>query len=154
MDSKLVNDLANELINYKIGVEAMILGCDELDAGAVMYRVDSSGRVRNHSDIGFLSIGEGGVHSSAHFMFESYSHTNTYFRALYQTFKAKKRAEVAPGVGELTDMFLITNNGAAPIARELIDALEKIHREDVRRAKERPAEVERELQALHSEPSP
>jgi len=155
MDSQLVLKLANQLQDHPTKAEALVIGCDNDQAS--IYRINGSGLVRNHSDIGFVSIGNGGIHSSAHFMFESYSHATTYYRALYQTFKAKKRAEVAPGVGEFTEMFLVNRSGVSPIPREVIDTLEKIHKEDIERAKERPEEVEGLLgeffQELYPQPS-
>jgi hypothetical protein len=116
MEATLVVELANQMQKHKIEAEALVLGCEQ-NTGSI-YRVDRYGLVTNHSDIGFASIGSGGIHSSAHFMFESYSHGTMYYRALYQTFKAKKRAEVAPGVGGYTDMFLVTKNGASVIERK------------------------------------
>jgi hypothetical protein len=107
--------------------------------------VDRYGLVTNHTDIGFASIGVGGIHSSAHFMLEAYSHGTAYYRALYQTFKAKKRAEVARGVGEFTEMFLVTRDGASPVERKVIEALENIHKEDAKRLGDRVVEVEDEL---------
>jgi hypothetical protein len=155
MESQLVLELANQLQDHTVDAEALVLGCD--NGQATMYRINKSGLVRNHSDIGFVSIGNGGIHSTAHFMFESYSHATTYYRALYQTFKAKKRAEVAPGVGEFTEMFLVNRDGAFPIQREVIEALEKIHQEDREKARTRPDEVEEELakffQELYPQPS-
>src|SRR5207253_2586377 len=103
------------------------------------------------SDIGFVSIGNGGIHSSAHFMVESYSHATAYNRALYQTFKAKKRAEVAPGVGAHTDMFLINRTGATQITPKIIEVLEEIHADDLARAKRLPEEAEQKLADAHHE---
>ena len=160
MEPSLVARLATQLQNFRIDAEAIVLGCDgEKDAS--LYRIDDAGVVTDHSGIGFVSIGSGGIHTSAHFMLESYTNATTYFRALYQTFKAKKRAEVAPGVGAYTDMFLITRTAASTINREIIQALEDIHTEDMARTKRLPEEAEQRLVEAHksllpqpSEPPP
>jgi hypothetical protein len=110
-----------------------------------MYRIDEYGLVTNHSDIGFVSIGSGGIHSSAHFMLLPYNHVITYFPSLYHTFKAKKRAEADPFVGEQTDMFVVTRDGVSPVDKRVIDALEALHKEDIEKLQARPTEAEKKL---------
>lgn len=115
MDPNLVIELTKQMQEYNIEAEILILGCDG-KKDASIYRIDEFGVLTNHSDIGFVSIGSGGIHSSAHFMLLPYNHVVSYFPALYHTFKAKKRAEADPHVGTYTDMFLITKEGSFPIA--------------------------------------
>jgi hypothetical protein len=67
MEPTLVIELANQLQGHKIDAEAMVAGCDG-DKDANIYRINSLGVVTCHSDVGFLSIGSGGIHSSAYFM--------------------------------------------------------------------------------------
>ena len=84
-------------------------------------------------------------------MLEFYSHGNGYYRALYQTFKAKKRAEVAPGVGGYTELFYVTRDGASAVDRSVIDRLEEIHKEDIRRVDLRSTEIDEELSNYFNE---
>jgi len=46
--------------------------------------------------------------------------------AILTTFLAKKRAEVAPGVGQATDLFLITRNGTDHLSDEAVSDMEAI----------------------------
>jgi hypothetical protein len=149
MDTALVRELAREMQNYSLQTEAIVLGVDRKDV-ASLYRVDQNGIVSNHSDTGFVSIGEGGIHSSAYFMLTPYTHTSGYYQALYHTFKAKKRAEVAPGVGAHTDMFLINAINAVTVDRPVIEGLEKLHADDIARAKKRPDQAGKQLFKLHN----
>jgi hypothetical protein len=113
--------------------------------------------VTSHDDIGFVSIGNGGVHASAQFMLASYTHVVAYYRALYQTFAAKKRAEVAPGVGDFTDMFLINRNGVTQVPPAVIDVLNEIYAKNLERVRRFPEEAEGQLveaeMRLFSQPS-
>ena len=143
MEPSLVIELANQLQTHKIEADAMVVGID--DNKGSLYRVDSNGLVTNHSDIGFISIGSGGIHSSAYFMTTSYTYLTMYYRALYHTFAAKKRAEVDPYVGTYTDMFLLNRNTATQIPREMIAELEKIYAERIEREKRLPEEAEMKL---------
>lgn len=155
MEPSLVVELANQLQGHKIEAEALVVGCDKKLAH--LYRVDASGIVTCHDDIGFVSIGNGGVHASAQFMYESYTHSVPYYPALYQTFVAKKRAEVAPGVGGFTDMFVLNRNGITRVPDALIQALERIYKANVERVKNFPVEAESQLieaeKALFPQPS-
>jgi hypothetical protein len=144
MEPSLVIELAAQLQGHKIEAEAMVVGIDE-DNKASLYRIDGNGLVTNHSDIGFVSIGSGGIHSSAYFMTTSYTHATMYYRALYHTFAAKKRSEVDPYVGTYTDMFLLNRNTVAQIPRQMISELEKIYAERIEREKLLPEEAEMRL---------
>ncbi|MDO6415214.1 hypothetical protein Q4F19_12550 [Sphingomonas sp. BIUV-7] len=86
---------------------------------------DGGGIVTSHVDIGFVSIGTGGIHSSAYFMQLPFNHQVGYHHALRTTFFAKKRAEVSPGVGVQTDMFLITGNGVSAIQAADLSLMEQ-----------------------------
>ncbi|MGA9304174.1 MAG: hypothetical protein WBW31_02095 [Candidatus Sulfotelmatobacter sp.] len=143
MESSLVIELANQLQQHKIEAEALVVGVD--DNSASLFRIDAKGLVTNHSDIGFVSIGSGGIHSSAYFMTTSYTHATMYYRALYHTFAAKKRAEVDPYVGTYTDMFVLNRNMAAQIPREMIAELERIYAERIEHEKRVPEEAEMRL---------
>jgi hypothetical protein len=159
MEPQLVIELTNQLQGHKIEVEALVIGCD--DKLAHMYRVDQAGIVSCHDDIGFVSIGNGGVHSSAQFMLDSYVHNYNYCRALYLTFSAKKRAEVAPGVGDFTDMFFINRNGVTQVPLTVINVLNRIYKENQKRIKKFPEQAETRIIAAEkaifpqpSEPAP
>jgi hypothetical protein len=155
MEPSLVIELANQLQGHKIEAEALVLGCEGKQAH--LYRVDRSGVVTCHDDIGFVSIGNGGVHASAQFMLESYTHAIGYYRALYQTFAAKKWAEVAPGVGNFTDMFFITRDGVTQVAPAVIAVLDEIFAKNLERVKKFSEEAESQLiqaeQKLFPQPS-
>jgi hypothetical protein len=114
-----------ELQREQFGVEAIVVGCSGNQSG--LYRLDEFGVVTNHLDIGFLSIGSGGIHSSAHLMRQPYSHHSNYFKSLRATFLAKKHAEVSPGVGTATDIFKITRNQVTKIDDKVISYLERIY---------------------------
>lgn len=111
MERGVVNALCENIANYKINVEALVVGCDK-DGVANIYSVDSTGLVSCHTDIGFAAIGIGSVHSVPFLMSHSYWNGWAYYPALLATFAAKKAAEIAPGVGKHTDMGFISRDGA------------------------------------------
>jgi hypothetical protein len=153
MEPTLVMDLANQLQNYRIDAEALVAGCDG-NKDANLYRIDQNGLVTCHSDLGFVSIGSGGIHSSAYFMRLPYSHVTMYFQALYHTFCAKKNAEVDPYVDSFTDVFLINRNGMEPILPSILAELQSIYDERMEREKKIPEEAEARLVKLMSDIRP
>lgn len=124
LDPGLARELADDMRSFRLGAEALIVGCD--DHAAHLYHVDQAGNVTCHDEIGFVSAGIGGVHSSAEFMFSKYTSALPYYDALYAAYSAKRRAEAAPGCGSETDMWRITTNGIEAISREMIKELDKI----------------------------
>ena len=145
LDPALVADLANQMQGHELkgDPEAIIAGCD--GKSAHLYRVSAAGLVTCHDDIGFVSIGNGGIHASGHFMLEGHNHGVWYFNALFSAFAAKKRSEVAPGVGPLTDMFLVTRDSRMKIPQSIIDTMEAIY---AGHTKERKKMVDRDLQMI------
>lgn len=129
MSDTFIRQLASELYNFSAPhVEAIITGVDS--TGAHIY-VANDADISCRDKVGFASIGIGSGHADSQFMFAGHSRNKPYPITVLQTFAAKKRAEVAPGVGEATDMFLI---GGAPgtyraMPDLMLEILEKIYKE-------------------------
>lgn len=105
MNSTFISQVATELYGYRIpDVEAIITGLDT--TGAHIYVV-SNGNITCNDTVGFASIGIGSGHANSQFMFAGHTGKKPYPDTLLLAYSAKKRAEVAPGVGEATDMFFI-----------------------------------------------
>ncbi|MBM3290380.1 MAG: hypothetical protein FJY92_09535, partial [Candidatus Hydrogenedentes bacterium] len=101
----LVDNLASELINYPhLGVSAIVTGVDI--SGPHIYTIED-GEVRCHDMVGFASIGVGYWHADSQCMLWGHTRNRPFQETLYLVYLAKKRAEIAPGVGEATDMFMI-----------------------------------------------
>jgi hypothetical protein len=147
--SKLMNgeislDLSNRLILHNVEVEALVLGCDSKN-DAQIYKINNNGLVSCHTDFGFASIGIGQVHSDAHFMSENYRHNVGYYRAAYETFCAKKRSELAPGIGVETDMMIVNADGVTPIDLEFIKKMNYLYQKNVSKYKKFSERAERNL---------
>jgi hypothetical protein len=107
MAPDLVSRLTSDLQRYR-GLEdtsAIIAGLDV--RGAHLYVVSDPGFAVCNDGIGFAAIGIGQNHAESQFMFAKYTPSEKFEKALFLTYYAKKRAEVAPGVGNFTDMFYI-----------------------------------------------
>lgn len=105
MSEALVRMLATELINYSLpAVSTIFAGVDM--TGPHLYVTDG-GEVSCLDGVGFAAIGAGRWHASSQFMFAQHDRTKPAPETMLLTYHAKKRAEVAPGVGSGTDMFVL-----------------------------------------------
>jgi hypothetical protein len=126
MNSELVIKIATELMNYEWEKTAVIFsGIDP--SGAHIYVV-RDGTISCHDSVGFAAIGAGEWHADSQMMFARHSRFKPIPETLLLVYSAKRRAEVAPGVGKGTDMFAIgpSLGSFAPITEE-IEGLEKIY---------------------------
>ena len=99
------NELTSSIVNFDMpGIEAIISGCDM--RGAHIYIANNAG-VQCQDAIGFAAIGIGSWHANSQFMFARHDRGKPLPETLLLTYAAKKRAEVAPGVGSGTDMFTL-----------------------------------------------
>ncbi|SFS16516.1 hypothetical protein SAMN05421771_2926 [Granulicella pectinivorans] len=105
IDSELANQLAKELLDFRIApIQAIVMGIDA--SGAHIYEVSNEGVVCQDWT-GFASIGAGAWHANSQLMFGEHVKHKEMAETLMLVYTAKKRAEVAPGVGEKTDMIVI-----------------------------------------------
>jgi 20S proteasome alpha/beta subunit len=131
LNAELNNELANQLLQYKgESTEAILVGSD--DKAAYIYVVDEQLRVTCHNDVGFAAIGIGASHAKSALMQARYANNFLYPTALAIIYNAKKTAEIAPGVGLATDLYLVTRTGWTPVDAGLVtraaEAYEKFTR--------------------------
>jgi 20S proteasome alpha/beta subunit len=127
-DPNLAAQLAQQLEDYQstIKVQALIVGIDK-DATAHIYMMDHNGVIHCYDDTGFACIGIGSEHANSEFMIRSYVNTWQYYGTAGVSFAAKKRAEIAPGVGKQTDMTLITKNGISHFPPDRVEKMNAIY---------------------------
>ena len=134
MSASIVADLTKEIINFDMpAIEAIVSGVD--DTGAHIYVVNNT-EVTCRDAIGFAAIGAGYWHANSQFMFAGHNRNRPLPETLLLTYAAKRRAEVAPGVGAGTDMFSVGPGPGTygPILKEIIDDVDKIYKRTRARA--------------------
>ena len=106
MSESFISQITKELINFDVPtIGAIFAGVDNV--GAHIYLVND-GNVNCCDGIGFCAIGIGAGHANLEFMLAGHAWNAPLPDTLLLTYLAKKRAEVAPGVGKnATDMFII-----------------------------------------------
>jgi hypothetical protein len=104
MDSSFVHDVSDKLTKYALRIDTLAIGCD--DAGGHIYRI-SDGEAICEDGVGFGCIGVGANHADPYFMIAGHSKYASFPQTLLLAYRAKKRSEVAPGVGRATDMLFV-----------------------------------------------
>lgn len=138
LNPEYIKQLASKLAQFDSpSIEAIFCGIDM--TGAHIYVVNNSANVVCHDVVGFATIGAGYWHADSQFMFANHNPFKGFAETLLLTYSAKKRAEVAPGVGSDTDMFSIGPELGAcvpSIGLHVIQKLQKTY-ESVERKKQR-----------------
>lgn len=128
MQPNVVSQLTSEILNFDMpAIEAVIAGLDP--TGAHIFVVNNA-EVACRDAIGFAAIGVGYWHANSQFMFAGHNRNRPLPETLLLTYAAKRRAEVAPGVGTGTDMFTAGPNlGTYTVVNpNIVDDLEKIYK--------------------------
>ncbi|MGC2413400.1 MAG: hypothetical protein WA459_11980, partial [Stellaceae bacterium] len=141
---QIVVDITNELRTHTLEVEALVVGCNG-NLGYI-FQIDGEGILTHHHDINFAAIGMGSGHAKSYLMFSKYQKLTTYFRAIPILYRAKKQAEIAPGVGSESDYYFINKNvGVQPVPKELIEVIAAHYEEEERRRENDIAIIEGKL---------
>ena len=120
--------IMRDLIQFEVPYTAVIItGVDPL--GAHIYVVDD-GNVSCNDVIGFAAVGIGARHAESQFMLAKHAWNSPLVDTALLAYIAKKRSEIAPGVGEATDMFTIgpAAGSLAALPETTIDGFEQIYR--------------------------
>jgi len=108
MDASLVKQLTGGMLDYVVPDCAVIIAGIDPD-GQHIYTVEGA-YVSAHDTIGFASVGSGSRHAQSHFIQSRHSWQTPLSEGLLTSYVAKRRSEVAPGVGKETDIVLLGPN--------------------------------------------
>jgi hypothetical protein len=86
------------------GIELILDGVDV--TGPHIYKIDN-GNAYCCDSVGFAAIGIGAWHANSQLMLNGYSPLFPVAESILSVYMAKRRSEVAPGVGVETDMFAL-----------------------------------------------
>ncbi len=128
LNQQLVLALDNSVAtdNQSFGVAFIVAGIDNADGNAYIYGIFHPGTMSLMNVTGFCTIGIGDVHAMNSFIGNRYSTKFSLREALYYVYEAKKKSEVAPGVGQMTDIITLTSEEMHELTDTEIKELDKI----------------------------
>jgi 20S proteasome alpha/beta subunit len=109
-------------------VDLLIAGVDDL--GAQLFWVGNpGGNFVNLQQIGYTAVGSGQLHALQSLIGFGHIGTRTIAATLFAVYVAKRRAEVAPGVGTETDLEIITAEEIKRVDSARLTELGKLYQE-------------------------
>jgi 20S proteasome alpha/beta subunit len=128
MADSFIERITHQLQSYEgESVEAIVIGSDAENVH--LYTVDSRGIAHCLDDVGFAAIGIGAWHAKSRLMQMGYTNQLTLAPALAAAFAAKRAGDLAPGVGEFTDMHIIVKDFYFPVWKHTNDKIHELYKE-------------------------
>ena len=128
MLAQLVGGLDQQVAALDPGLELLIAGVD--DEGGHLFQIGNPGgrgSVVDFAPIGFGAIGSGALHAIQAMIVFGHAPARGLNDTIFRVFAAKRRAEVAPGVGHDTDLLVITDDGVTKLPPEALAILQSIY---------------------------
>lgn len=102
----IVQDIENQLMHFNIGVDLIVAGCRDGEECHI-FSVTHPGVSTTHDAIGHVSIGSGAPHVMYYFIGSNYRKGMSVEEVKKIVLDAKKRSQVAPGVGKQTELIIV-----------------------------------------------
>ena len=102
----LAQFLDQRVADYQFELIMLLGGVD--GNGGHLFLISDPGTYDSVDKVGFVAIGTGGRHAELTLIQNDFRPTVNLSEAVFLTYMAKKSAEHAPGVGQKTDMVIIT----------------------------------------------
>jgi len=147
----IADQITRDIINYEVpDVSVLVVGIDP--KGPHIYVVDN-GEISCNDVIGFAAIGIGARHAESQFMLGKHSWQLPLADTALLTYAAKKRSEIAPGVGKATDMFTAGPGlgSLEVVGQDVVDRLDTAYRRMKRREERCQQDAQKEVNAYVQE---
>jgi len=116
---------------FNLGADFIVAGFDGTTGRIAI--IDNPGVFHWLDRVGFATIGSGSSHASTTLLAAGYSTKLPLKHALFEMYAAKRIAERAPGVGQQTDIVVLTHDQPMRWATpEALEALDKLHAEQMK----------------------
>ncbi|MFH1219415.1 MAG: hypothetical protein V1694_03070 [Candidatus Eisenbacteria bacterium] len=144
LEPGILRDAHRQMADYSLGLELILVG---YDTQAELFQISNPGTFYNFGMEGFCCCGIGSFHAVATFARYGYTQTFGQTDALYVAVEAKKNAERAAGVGQITDALIIDSGTIKLVRSETLKALEQVYTRH-QTGRKLPTELDNELQEI------
>ena len=117
--------LDNHVLKFQLETSLIVAGTDS--SGGHVYCIEDPGTSHCFDRLGYHAIGSGHRHAILSLVTMQHNATVDLPRAIYNVYRAKRQAEMAPGVGLATDMRIIDHKGIQEIGADALMELGKLH---------------------------
>ncbi len=132
-----------------LNIDILIAGIDS--TGAHIYQISDPGISDCFDAIGYGAIGSGYLHAAQNFIFNNYLPIYSLEGCLYVVYESKRVSEKSPGVGEATDMAIITKNSTRTVDDKIMKVLCDLYTKKMNERKPILDEAEQALKEVLTE---
>lgn len=125
--SQVLPQILGMIAQHNLQTDLMIAGVDS--TGGHLFAVSHPGIVLPLDTVGTASIGSGGMHAAIRMSLGKHEKDYGLPQTIYNVHEAKLAAEIAPGVGQVTDIAVIDAKGIKFLDDGLFATLKKIHKD-------------------------
>jgi hypothetical protein len=118
---------------FNLGVDLIVAGIDS--SGSHVYYIGHPGSIVSFDKIGYNAVGSGASHVAIKFSLDCLHPKTPLEDVLLAVYSAKRAAEVAPGVGQETEIKVISSTEIWPVPESLMGVLKAIHHEATKKSK-------------------
>lgn len=112
-----------QIATYEHNLSVIVAGVDEK---AHVYSIRNPAVLDCWDGMGCFAVGSGSSHAMPSFYLNNWRPSISLGSLVFMTYEAKKRAEVAPGVGRVTDFAYITKKGVTHLLPSDLEQLEEL----------------------------
>jgi hypothetical protein len=112
------------MVNFNLGSDIIVAGVD--DQGGRLAVVGHPGTIAWFDKLGYAAIGSGGIHATMRLSLGAHTRNSPLVETLYRVYDGKRASEVAPGVGQETDVAVVYGDHTAQGSHELLQALSDV----------------------------
>ena len=118
----------DKVLNTKLNINLLLLG---FDGDKAKIHEISDGGTSDLRTINFYTIGSGSTQAFNTLLFQKQSIDENLITTIYNVFKAKKNAEIMPGVGEKTKLGYLNTEGVKMLNEEDLYNLKNIYNNEL-----------------------
>jgi hypothetical protein len=122
---KIAGEIDNLICEFEYDLSVLIAGVDS--SGAHIYGINNPGVVNCFDGLGHAVLGSGEHHATYSLVGSNQSIHLGLNETVLMVYEAKKRAEMAPGVGQAVAMAIVTRNGIKHLDEFQVCQLEEIY---------------------------
>jgi len=123
---RIVDEFEFPSLETPVGLEILVVGVDDK---AHIYLITNPGTFVPFDELGWHCIGSGYPQAENSLISNKFDPSLNLNKGLYLTYEAKKRAEVSPGVGHVTDVLVIDTNGIRFLSEDAVRGLNDLFEE-------------------------
>jgi len=149
--SQLLQQIAGSILQHNLQADLLVVGMD--DSGAHVFAITHPGTLIPLETTGFGAVGSGGVHAGVRMSLAQHTKDASLVETVYNVYESKRAAEVAPGVGKMTDLAIIKDGRICFAGQDVLKELENAHKEKPALSAEERATLEKVCDGFTKRPS-